>query len=219
MQAAHSPTPVFPFAGYEQVPEADKQARVGQVFSSVAPTYDLMNDVMSLRLHRLWKARSGPPSCLLLLGIAPVTTTLHCRLVAQMSLFAGMQHLDVAGGTGDVAFKIAASLAPLEAQAAAGYTNLEQPRHAVRLPDRLCGQIWEALESFQQQIGQGSAAHALTLQRCIPQASVTVCDINPSMLDEGRRRADNLPGDADLHRPAVHERPSLCTASSCQASC
>ena len=44
-------------AGYEQVPEHEKQARVGAVFDSVAPSYDVMNDVMSAGLHRLWKAR------------------------------------------------------------------------------------------------------------------------------------------------------------------
>ena len=42
--------------GYEQVPEADKARRVGAVFDRVAERYDLMNDLMSLGLHRLWKA-------------------------------------------------------------------------------------------------------------------------------------------------------------------
>ncbi|HEY7239224.1 MAG TPA: class I SAM-dependent methyltransferase [Burkholderiales bacterium] len=42
--------------GYEQVPEADKAGRVGAVFDRVAERYDLMNDLMSLGLHRLWKA-------------------------------------------------------------------------------------------------------------------------------------------------------------------
>ena len=41
--------------GYETVPEADKAGRVGQVFDSVAQRYDLMNDLMSLGLHRAWK--------------------------------------------------------------------------------------------------------------------------------------------------------------------
>ena len=42
--------------GYERVPEADKARRVGAVFDRVAERYDLMNDLMSLGLHRLWKA-------------------------------------------------------------------------------------------------------------------------------------------------------------------
>ena len=41
--------------GYEQVPEAEKAARVGQVFDQVAGRYDLMNDLMSVGLHRAWK--------------------------------------------------------------------------------------------------------------------------------------------------------------------
>ena len=41
--------------GYEHVPEAEKAARVGQVFDQVAGRYDLMNDLMSLGLHRAWK--------------------------------------------------------------------------------------------------------------------------------------------------------------------
>jgi demethylmenaquinone methyltransferase / 2-methoxy-6-polyprenyl-1,4-benzoquinol methylase len=41
--------------GYEQVPEGEKSSRVGQVFDSVAQRYDLMNDLMSLGLHRAWK--------------------------------------------------------------------------------------------------------------------------------------------------------------------
>ena len=67
--------------GYEEVAEQDKAARVGQVFSSVAPRYDLMNDLMSLGLHRLWKRFA--------VGIAGVRR--------------GMTVLDVAGGTGDLA--------------------------------------------------------------------------------------------------------------------
>eukprot|EP00775_Hariotina_reticulata_P006462 gene6462-6690_t len=64
--------------GFKQVPRQQKEALVGQVFSNVAHNYDVMNDLMSGGLHRLWKD----------------------RLVATLSPFAGMQHLDVAGGTG-----------------------------------------------------------------------------------------------------------------------
>lgn len=45
--------------GYREVPTAEKTGLVGQVFSSVASSYDLMNDLMSVGLHRLWKDRSG----------------------------------------------------------------------------------------------------------------------------------------------------------------
>ena len=66
--------------GYEEVPAADKARRVGEVFSSVAGRYDLMNDLMSLGVHRLWK-----------------------RFVIDLAgVRAGERVLDVAGGTGDL---------------------------------------------------------------------------------------------------------------------
>lgn len=67
--------------GYERVAEGDKAARVGEVFSSVAPRYDLMNDLMSFGLHRLWKR--------------------FCILAARLR--PGDRVLDLAGGTGDLA--------------------------------------------------------------------------------------------------------------------
>ncbi|KAJ7514229.1 hypothetical protein O6H91_23G034200 [Diphasiastrum complanatum] len=70
--------------GFKEVPEEEKTRMVGDVFKSVASKYDLMNDIMSGGLHRLWKD----------------------RLVSKLRPFPGMQHLDVAGGTGDVAFRI-----------------------------------------------------------------------------------------------------------------
>ncbi|KAI3956521.1 hypothetical protein MKW92_048111 [Papaver armeniacum] len=70
--------------GFKQVPEDEKSKLVGNVFSSVASSYDLMNDLMSGGLHRLWKD----------------------RLVSKLHPIPGMKYLDVAGGTGDVAFRI-----------------------------------------------------------------------------------------------------------------
>jgi demethylmenaquinone methyltransferase/2-methoxy-6-polyprenyl-1,4-benzoquinol methylase len=67
--------------GFEEVPVAEKQRRVGAVFSSVAPRYDLMNDLMSFGIHRLWKRFT--------VGLAAVRS--------------GEFVLDVAGGTGDLA--------------------------------------------------------------------------------------------------------------------
>lgn len=45
--------------GYQEVDAAEKAGMVGGVFSSVARSYDLMNDLMSGGVHRLWKDRSG----------------------------------------------------------------------------------------------------------------------------------------------------------------
>lgn len=74
--------------GFKGVPLGDKQAMVDGVFRSVAPRYDLMNDLMSGGLHRAWKA-------------AMVDTLNPPRSPMRFDL------LDVAGGTGDIAFRAA----------------------------------------------------------------------------------------------------------------
>jgi demethylmenaquinone methyltransferase/2-methoxy-6-polyprenyl-1,4-benzoquinol methylase len=71
--------------GDQLVSPDEKTRRVGRVFSSVARRYDLMNDLMSGGLHRLWKD----------------------RFVARVKPRHGEQILDMAGGTGDVAFRMA----------------------------------------------------------------------------------------------------------------
>jgi demethylmenaquinone methyltransferase/2-methoxy-6-polyprenyl-1,4-benzoquinol methylase len=106
--------------GSKRVPLAAKQALVNDVFHSVARRYDLMNDLMSFGLHRAWKDA--------------LVTAVNPPRAATFSL------LDIAGGTGDIAFRI---------------------------------------------IAAGGA-----------QTRVTVCDINPDMLDVGRERASMYGGDA-----------------------
>jgi demethylmenaquinone methyltransferase/2-methoxy-6-polyprenyl-1,4-benzoquinol methylase len=71
--------------GDELVSPQEKTRRVGHVFSSVARRYDVMNDLMSGGLHRLWKD----------------------RFVARVKPRSGEHILDMAGGTGDVAFRMA----------------------------------------------------------------------------------------------------------------
>ncbi len=71
--------------GYEDVSPEEKTARVGAVFSSVARKYDLMNDAMSGGMHRLWKD----------------------RFVRRVKPQPGEAILDMAGGTGDIAFRLA----------------------------------------------------------------------------------------------------------------
>lgn len=67
--------------GYRDVPVAEKQKLVGEVFTSVAKSYDLMNDLMSFGVHRLWKR----------------------HFVATSGIRRGDRVLDLAGGTGDIA--------------------------------------------------------------------------------------------------------------------
>lgn len=75
--------------GYQDVPIAEKRGRVQGVFESVASNYDLMNDLMSGGIHRLWKA----------------------SMIDWLDPRPGQSFLDVAGGTGDIAFRIDERLA------------------------------------------------------------------------------------------------------------
>ncbi|XP_017983270.1 PREDICTED: 2-methoxy-6-polyprenyl-1,4-benzoquinol methylase, mitochondrial [Theobroma cacao] len=113
--------------GFKEVREEEKSQMVGKVFSNVASNYDIMNDLMSAGLHRLWKD----------------------RLVSKLSPFPGMKHLDVAGGTGDVAFRILESISSIRRRA---------------LQDPLNDGLQEETQIY-------------------------VCDINPNMLNVGKKRA------------------------------
>ena len=70
--------------GFQQVDETEKASQVAGVFHSVASKYDLMNDFMSFGLHRIWKGFT----------------------IGAANVFAGQRILDIAGGTGDLAFAL-----------------------------------------------------------------------------------------------------------------
>jgi demethylmenaquinone methyltransferase/2-methoxy-6-polyprenyl-1,4-benzoquinol methylase len=72
--------------GYEDIAPEDKAQRVGEVFSSVAKKYDIMNDAMSVGMHRVWKD----------------------QFVRRVKPQPGEEILDMAGGTGDIAFRMEA---------------------------------------------------------------------------------------------------------------
>ena len=76
--------------GFEEVPTGEKASRVARVFDSVAARYDLMNDVMSMGLHRIWKAIA----------------------ISQANVRPGQHVLDVASGTGDLALAFAKRVGP-----------------------------------------------------------------------------------------------------------
>lgn len=122
--ALHSHATSF---GFKEVGEDEKSQMVSNVFSSVASSYDLMNDLMSAGLHRLWKD----------------------RLVSELNPFPGMRHLDVAGGTGDVAFR-----------------------------------ILESINSIRQRALQNVLENGLQ-----EETQIYICDINPNMLNVGKKRA------------------------------
>ncbi len=83
--------------GFREVPEEDKSRLVGRVFSSVARNYDAMNDLMSGGVHRLWKA----------------------ALIGWLAPSADMALIDVAGGTGDIAFRFLDRTVPKKGRASA----------------------------------------------------------------------------------------------------
>ena len=76
--------------GYESVDWSEKQSKVNDVFHSVAHRYDIMNDLMSGGIHRIWKHKA----------------------IAKAALRPGHQVLDLAGGTGDMSLRIAKKIGP-----------------------------------------------------------------------------------------------------------
>src|SRR6202043_4039579 len=88
----NQPDPTTHF-GFRDVPLGDKQTLVNGVFRSVAQRYDLMNDLMSAGLHRVWKD-------LMINALNPPRSDTPFAL------------LDVAGGTGEIAFRAAAAAGP-----------------------------------------------------------------------------------------------------------
>ncbi len=76
--------------GYQTVPKSEKAKKVADVFHSVASSYDLMNDLMSLGIHRLWKKYT----------------------VEMAGVRSGQSILDIAGGTGDLALAFSRKVGP-----------------------------------------------------------------------------------------------------------
>ena len=139
------------FAGFTEVPREQKQSLVGQVFSNVAPSYDIMNDLMSGGLHRLWKD----------------------RFVESLAPFPGMRHLDVAGGTGDVAFRVFRAI-----------RDAERLRNAA---ERLSSPSQTSSQSSQSSSSSSFPSSSFPSVGSV--GSVVVCDINAEMLKEGERKA------------------------------
>ena len=109
--------------GFQTVDERDKARRVRAVFDSVAPRYDLMNDLMSAGLHRWWKA--------------------YAVMVANPQ--PGLRVLDLAGGTGDLALALAPKVQPggIVVHTDINETMLREGRdrlldHGVVLPTVVC---------------------------------------------------------------------------------
>ncbi|KAG2496051.1 hypothetical protein HYH03_005970 [Edaphochlamys debaryana] len=171
--------------GFKQVPRDAKQSLVGQVFSSVASSYDVMNDLMSGGMHRLWKD----------------------RLVEALRPFPGQEHLDVAGGTGDVAFRVlravrAAEVEERMAAARAGRTSAGgRPRPPADAAGPGPGSAAAAGATPRAEGAAGASRPGAAAASPLVPGRVVVCDINPDMLREGKQKAaatSDLAGDAGL---------------------
>ncbi|CAG0887502.1 unnamed protein product [Cyprideis torosa] len=132
--------------GYEDIPEQDKEARVYEVFHNVAEKYDVMNDAMSFGIHRLWKD----------------------HFIADLQPYPGIRVLDVAGGTGDIAFRIIKWI-----------DNVKNP-----------GDI-SSLNVSEIDIGGLSSRREATSGGAdtTPLEEVVCCDLNLRMLEVGEHRA------------------------------
>ncbi|XP_044052903.1 2-methoxy-6-polyprenyl-1,4-benzoquinol methylase, mitochondrial [Siniperca chuatsi] len=134
--------------GFETVPETEKAKRVYKVFENVAQKYDIMNDAMSLGIHRVWKD----------------------MLLHVMHPQPGVRLLDVAGGTGDIAFRF------LE------YVRSQQERQKRR-----------AARSMQTPSWQDISNNYSTEDEDGPKESrAVVCDINKEMLKVGKQKAESV---------------------------
>ncbi|XP_072288527.1 2-methoxy-6-polyprenyl-1,4-benzoquinol methylase, mitochondrial [Eucyclogobius newberryi] len=134
--------------GFDTVLEEEKAKKVYQVFENVAQKYDVMNDAMSLGIHRLWK-----------------DVLLHI-----MNPQPGARLLDVAGGTGDIAFRF------LE------YVKSQEEKMRRKEASVLQTPSWQDI-STNYSDEQGTE----------PQESkAVVCDINKEMLKVGKQKADGM---------------------------
>ncbi|KAJ9631829.1 2-hexaprenyl-6-methoxy-1,4-benzoquinone methyltransferase [Taxawa tesnikishii (nom. ined.)] len=85
--------------GFQTIPDSLKESKVGQVFSSVASSYDTMNDLMSMGIHRLWKDH-------FVRSLNPGSTSSFSHSAGSVPQKQGWTILDIAGGTGDIAFRM-----------------------------------------------------------------------------------------------------------------
>nr|XP_061785995.1 2-methoxy-6-polyprenyl-1,4-benzoquinol methylase, mitochondrial-like [Nerophis lumbriciformis] len=142
--------------GFETVPEEEKAKKVYEVFENVAQKYDIMNDAMSLGIHRLWKD----------------------ALLHAMHPQPGTRLLDVAGGTGDIAFRFL------------DYVQSQKERQTRRLALSTQSPSWQDISDNYsgQEDGEGVEA----------ECRAVVCDINKEMLKVGKEKADNMGVSAGL---------------------
>ncbi|KAF1409932.1 2-methoxy-6-polyprenyl-1,4-benzoquinol methylase, mitochondrial, partial [Spheniscus humboldti] len=134
--------------GFQTVTEAERREKIYQVFESVAKKYDIMNDSMTLGIHRVWKD----------------------ILMHKMNPSPGTLLLDVAGGTGDIAFRFI------------NYVRSVRERQLQRKLKHHQNLSWQEIsESYQED-----------KFKSLGDSQVVVCDINKEMLKVGKQKAQHL---------------------------
>ncbi|KAL7635223.1 UNVERIFIED_CONTAM: hypothetical protein RMT77_014210 [Armadillidium vulgare] len=141
--------------GYETVSKEEKTERVHSVFENVAEKYDLMNDVMSGGIHRLWKD----------------------YFVDRLHPTVNINLLDVAGGTGDITFRV-----------------LQYIRNEFGETSNYPVDESSKLLNYEKDIYSGDKVEEENRRKC----KVTVCDLSDSMLSVGKERALTLGYDEDI---------------------
>ncbi|GCB81510.1 hypothetical protein scyTo_0021409, partial [Scyliorhinus torazame] len=135
--------------GFESVPESEKAEKVYRVFKNVAKNYDIMNDAMSLGIHRLWKD----------------------ALIRMMNPLPGTKLLDVAGGTGDIAFRFM------------DYLRLQHERQSRQAMKSCQSPSWQQISDFYEQQNKSDSDLG---------SKAVICDINKEMLKVGKQKAEQL---------------------------
>ncbi|XP_005093926.2 2-methoxy-6-polyprenyl-1,4-benzoquinol methylase, mitochondrial [Aplysia californica] len=157
--------------GFQSVPEEEKEQKVHEVFSNVAKTYDLMNDVMSGGLHRVWKD----------------------VFMDRFSPAPGTKLLDVAGGTGDIAQRF------LKYVRSPTHIDLDSDLSAdIELPRDITAQVymdpaedttdWSSSSSSDEEERRKNSSSRYIQRPDQNGSHVTVSDINQDMLDVGREK-------------------------------
>ncbi|PFH31691.1 ubiquinone/menaquinone biosynthesis methyltransferase subfamily protein [Besnoitia besnoiti] len=163
--------------GARQVPKAQKQHLVASVFSSVAERYDLMNDLMSGGLHRCWKDA--------FVDLVQFPTLQPCSASGTASPKGDatpprrFRILDLAGGTGDIAFRFVERAEAQWSQQQAIERRRQTFSAAARREPREATSVPSTEVSTSGQTAQPSFSGI----------DVTVCDINADMLRVGQQRA------------------------------
>ncbi|XP_032899553.1 2-methoxy-6-polyprenyl-1,4-benzoquinol methylase, mitochondrial [Amblyraja radiata] len=135
--------------GFETVAESEKAERVYKVFENVAEKYDVMNDAMSFGIHRLWKD----------------------SLLHTMNPLPGTKLLDVAGGTGDIAFRFM------------DYVKSQQERQNRQAMKLYQSPSWQQInDAYEQQMESNSDLQSMAV----------ICDVNKEMLKVGKKKAERL---------------------------